>query len=160
MFHKTFTDWLESCGLFMIFLEQLYAIVRSVAPEHYGPWGPLRLWFWEVLEFSSTHPPDASLDAQEESHHTSIATSLNMTIRLVFWRVFRRVYVPVVVLRVIMLDGWTNEVQFGFLPVTGAQRWVSLHGNFVSVCPSYKVSFPWIIAVKHDTTRLSRFKAR
>ncbi len=104
-------------------------------------------------------PPDASLDAQEEKHHTSIATSLNMTIHLVFWRVFCRVYVPVVVLRVIMLDGWTNEVQFGFLPVTGAQRWVSLHGNFVSVCPSYKVHFPWFRAVKHDTIRLSRLKA-
>ncbi len=143
----------------MILLEQLYAIVRSVAPEHYGPCGPLRRSFWEVLELGSTHPPDASLDAQEEKHHTSIATSLNMTIHFVFWRVFCRVYVPVVVLRVIMLDGWTNEVQFGFLPVTGAQRWVSLHGNFVSVCPSYKVHFPWFRAVKHDTIRLSRLKA-
>ncbi|KAI2658029.1 Tetratricopeptide repeat protein 31 [Labeo rohita] len=46
-----------------------------MAPERYGPRGPLRHSFWEALEFSSTHPPDAPLDAQEEKPHTSIATS-------------------------------------------------------------------------------------
>lgn len=84
-------------------------------------------------------------------NHTSIAATLNMTIHLLFWRVFYRVYVAVAVLRIIMLDGWTNEVQFGFLPVTGAQRWVSLHGNFVSDCPRCKVSFPRTRAVKHTS---------